>query len=236
MPIGARHVEFTARPGRGEELAAVLVEVGDALRATPGCDRWVVSRVEGAAELVVVDESWADREVMVAAAEASEDDERLPRVRALLDPAVPPRVQELAPVGGAGLLEAPAPGVTHRRLLDTEDQAAAHGFGSQGASRFATGDLELRRTGLALHTMPPGAVSAFAHRHANAEEVYVVLGGTGRLHADGEPIELRAHDAVRVAPTVERGFEAGPDGLEVLVAGPRCTGDGEVVPGWAPGA
>jgi hypothetical protein len=36
-------------------------------------------------------------------------------------------------------------------------------------------------------------------------------------------------DAIRVAPTVARAFEAGPDGLELLVFGPRHQGDGEVL-------
>jgi hypothetical protein len=40
--------------------------------------------------------------------------------------------------------------------------------------------------------------------------------------------DLDALDAVRVAPTVTRSFEAGPDGLELLAFGPRQEADGEV--------
>ena len=39
-------------------------------------------------------------------------------------------------------------------------------------------------------------------------------------------------DALRVAPTVTRAFEAGPDGLELLAFGPRHKGDGETIQGW----
>jgi len=36
-------------------------------------------------------------------------------------------------------------------------------------------------------------------------------------------------DAVRISPPVTRAFEAGPDGLELLVFGPRHQGDAEIV-------
>jgi hypothetical protein len=36
-------------------------------------------------------------------------------------------------------------------------------------------------------------------------------------------------DAVRVSPGVARSFDAGPEGLEVLIFGPRVEGDGETV-------
>ncbi|MEV4421835.1 cupin domain-containing protein [Patulibacter sp. NPDC049589] len=229
MPSAARHVEFTAQAGRGDDLAAVLVEVGESLRGTAGCDSWVVSRVPGEPERVVVDERWHDRAVMLASAEASKDDERLPRVMALLDPDRRPAMTELEPVGGAGLLPPPRPGVTLRSLLDSEDQAAAFGFGSQGESRFPGPDLGLERTGVALHRMPADARSAFGHVHANAEELYVVLAGSGRIRIGDEDRDLAPRDAVRVAPDVVRGFAAGPEGLEVLAVGPKCPKDGDVL-------
>jgi len=34
-----------------------------------------------------------------------------------------------------------------------------------------------------------------------------------------------------VSPGVTRAFEAGPDGLEVLIFGPHVQGDGELVDG-----
>ena len=36
-------------------------------------------------------------------------------------------------------------------------------------------------------------------------------------------------DAIRVAPTVARQFEAGDYGLELLAFGPRHDGDGELL-------
>ena len=46
------------------------------------------------------------------------------------------------------------------------------------------------------------------------------------------PAELDTLDAIRVAPEVTRAFEAGPQGLDLIVFGPRCDGDGEVLMGW----
>jgi mannose-6-phosphate isomerase-like protein (cupin superfamily) len=72
----------------------------------------------------------------------------------------------------------------------------------------------------------------FGHRHEEAEEVYVVLGGDGRIKLDDEIIEVGTLDAVRVAPGVIRAFEAGPGGIEVLAFGARHDGDGELIQDW----
>src|SRR3954454_2611531 len=118
---------------------------------------------------------------------------------------------------------------TKKNLGEVED--AAKGFGVEGGftARFATGDLEAKDTGLAHETLPPGERSPFAHRHDSAEEVYFVLSGSVRASLDGSIVELERLDALRVAPTVVRAFEAGDDGLEILVFGPRHQGDGELI-------
>lgn len=121
---------------------------------------------------------------------------------------------------------------THISVDSVEDAAAAHGFGEQGTARFATGDLDAERTGLAIHHLKPGRRQSFGHRHDEAEEVVYVIAGSGRVKLDDEIVELSERDAVRVAPTVARCFEAGDDGLEYLVFGPRHKGDGEILPGW----
>ena len=65
----------------------------------------------------------------------------------------------------------------------------------------------------------------FGHRHREQEEVYVIVGGSGRVKLDGEIVDVAERDVIRVAPRVMRAFEAGPDGLEVLcVGGPRPEG------------
>lgn len=121
---------------------------------------------------------------------------------------------------------------SHINLAEVEDSAAKFGYGETQESRFANSDLEVQRTGVSHHRVKPGRRQAFAHRHAEAEEVYVVLAGSGRVKLDDDVVELEPRDAVRVAPEVTRQFEAGPDGLELLAVGARHDDRGEMLPGW----
>jgi len=116
-----------------------------------------------------------------------------------------------------------------KNLRDVEDSAAKHGMSATQEARFPQGDLGAELTGMNYLIVKPGMREAFAHRHRDAEEIYVVLSGDGRVKLDDELVDLSALDAVRVGPGVTRAFEAGPDGLEVLVFGPRVEGDGEMV-------
>ncbi len=114
-------------------------------------------------------------------------------------------------------------------LLEVEDQAPGFGFSEVQEARFPWRDLEAESTGLGFHRVKPGRRQAFAHRHEEAEEIYVILSGSGRVKLDDELREVRAMDAIRVAPKVVRAFEAGSDGLELLAFGPRHEGDGEII-------
>jgi mannose-6-phosphate isomerase-like protein (cupin superfamily) len=121
---------------------------------------------------------------------------------------------------------------TRKKLTDVEDSAPKFGLSENQEARFANADLDVKDTGVSHLRLHPGKRSAFGHRHENAEEVYVVLAGSGRVKLDEEIIEIAAMDAIRVAPEVARAFEAGPEGMDVLAFGPRHEGDGEVLPGW----
>jgi mannose-6-phosphate isomerase-like protein (cupin superfamily) len=118
---------------------------------------------------------------------------------------------------------------TIKHLRDVEDSAPKFGFESTQEAHFAHGDLEAEDTGLSFHVVKPGCRQGFAHRHEAAEEVYVVVGGSGRIKLDDEIEEIKMLDAIRVAPKVARAFEAGPEGLELLAFGPRHEGDGEIL-------
>jgi quercetin dioxygenase-like cupin family protein len=119
---------------------------------------------------------------------------------------------------------------TIKNLRDVEDVAPRFGFDAVQEARFPKRALDAQATGLAYHVIKPGQRGG-AHRHEQAEEIYVVIGGSGRINLDGEAINLRPLDAVRVAPRVARAFEAGPEGLELLVFGPHHEGDGEILSG-----
>ena len=117
-----------------------------------------------------------------------------------------------------------------KNLREVHDVAPDAGFGEIQEARFARGDLDAETTGLAYHVLKPGKRQAFAHRHDEAEEIYVILSGAGRLKLDDEIVDVGPMDAVRVAPTVARAFEAVGDGpLEILVFGPHHDKDGEII-------
>jgi uncharacterized cupin superfamily protein len=121
---------------------------------------------------------------------------------------------------------------TKTNLSEVEDSAAAHGLSESQEARFPRERLGAEQTGFNYLTVKPGRREAFAHRHRTAEEIYVVLAGSGRVKLDDDLVDLAPLDAVRVAPGTTRSFEAGPDGLQVLVFGPRVEGDGELVDGF----
>jgi mannose-6-phosphate isomerase-like protein (cupin superfamily) len=120
-------------------------------------------------------------------------------------------------------------GYTVKNLRQVEDMAVGFGYSETQEARFPRDELEAEATGLAYHVVRPNKRQAFAHRHRNAEEINVVLSGGGRVRLDDEVVEIGPLDAIRIAPHVTRAFEAGPDGLELLVFGPHHAGDAEMV-------
>jgi mannose-6-phosphate isomerase-like protein (cupin superfamily) len=120
-------------------------------------------------------------------------------------------------------------GYTIKNLRDVEDMAAKSGFGDTGEAHFPREALNLQRTGFSHQRLRANKRQAFGHRHKEAEEVYVVMNGSGRVKLDDEFVELRPLDAIHVQPGTARGFEAGPDGLEYLAFGPRVAGDAEII-------
>ena len=121
------------------------------------------------------------------------------------------------------------PPFTKTSLTTVEDLAPPNGFGEHWEARVAREALGAQDTGVTLFRLRPGMRSPFTHRHRAAEEVYVVLRGSGRAKLDGELVDVGPLDAIRVAPQTARAFEAGPDGLELIAFGPRHAGDGEPV-------
>jgi mannose-6-phosphate isomerase-like protein (cupin superfamily) len=131
----------------------------------------------------------------------------------------------------------PVPGYTKVNLKsDVEDSATKFGYAPNLEARFAAGDLALEKSAVSYQRLAPGFRLPFGHSHDRQEELYVVLSGTGRLKLDDEIVEVGPLDAVRIAPEVTRGFEAGPDGVEILAFGAPNTGgpadDVKPAPGW----
>ena len=115
---------------------------------------------------------------------------------------------------------------THKNIREDPDDVGSNFDGAPDLEfRLATKALELEHSGLSYQRIPAGYRFPYGHTHHKQEELYVVVGGSGRMKLDDEVVELKRWDAVRVPPGTWRGYEAGPDGLEILVIGAPNLGD-----------
>src|SRR3954452_2871594 len=94
------------------------------------------------------------------------------------------------------------PPYTLKKLSEVEDSAPRFGFAEHQEARFAAADLEAEHTGVSFHRVKPGNRQAFAHKHEQAEEVYVVIAGSGRVELVGGIPGVRALDGLGVPPPV----------------------------------
>ena len=94
------HGYFKAQPGKGGELAAILLEAADALRANDACLLYVVSR-GGDEDTIWVSEAWTDREAHDASLRAPGVPETIARARPLI--AGMNSRAEFTPLGGKGV-------------------------------------------------------------------------------------------------------------------------------------
>jgi len=231
-----RYVKFTAQPDRGGEVAELLLRAADALRDTAGCELYVINRSAANPDEVWVTELWLSQEALDASLEQLRSEEgqaQIAQVMALLDPDRPPERIELEPLGGVGYV-AGGKGYTHLNLNDVDDMAPRFGFGEQGEARFANQPLGTVGTGVSHQRLRPGVRQAFGHRHQHVEEVVVVLRGGGRVKIDDEIRDVGPLDAIRFAPDSARAFEAGDEGLELLVFSARHPGDALIDPTFWP--
>ena len=97
---------------------------------------------------------------------------------------------------------------TLKKLTDLEDSAPKSGLDDVQEARFAKDALDTEDTGFSYLRVKAGQRQPFAYRHERAEEVYVVLAGSGRVKVDDEIVELQTLDAIRVAPAVTPKSEA----------------------------
>jgi uncharacterized cupin superfamily protein len=115
---------------------------------------------------------------------------------------------------------------------EVENSAERFGLAPDLEARFARRPLGLEGGGFSYQRLAPNVQGSTGHRHKSQEEVYVVLSGSGRVKLDDELRDLRQWDAIRVAAQTARGFEAGPDGLELLAIGFGESGDAEMIEGF----
>jgi mannose-6-phosphate isomerase-like protein (cupin superfamily) len=125
-------------------------------------------------------------------------------------------------------------GSTIRNIKEIDDAAAGFGLSPSLEARFGRDPLDCEQLGFSYQRLAPDFRMPFAHKHNVQEEVYVVVSGGGRVKIEDDVHDIGQWDAVRVAPGTMRAFEAGPDGMELLVVGAPKTppGDAETVQGW----
>ena len=122
---------------------------------------------------------------------------------------------------------------TLKNLKDVEDAAPGFGLSPELEARFAREPLELENMGISYQRLAPD-FRGFGHRHKTQEEIYVLISGSARARVEAEVVELKPFDALRVHKDTMRGFEAGPEGAELIAIGAPNTGpgDGDTVQGW----
>jgi mannose-6-phosphate isomerase-like protein (cupin superfamily) len=122
---------------------------------------------------------------------------------------------------------------TQVNLKEVEDQAPRFGLSPDLEARFARVALECEKIGVTYQRLGPIFRLPFGHNHKTQEEVYVLVGGSGRVKVEDEVVELEPWDALRVSREAMRSFEAGPDGAEFIVVGaPGGPGDANTTQGW----
>jgi mannose-6-phosphate isomerase-like protein (cupin superfamily) len=107
-------------------------------------------------------------------------------------------------------------------LKEVEDQAVNFGLSPDLEARFARVALDAELVGLTYQRLAPNFQVPWGHTHKTQEEVFVVIGGSMRVKVGDEVKELGPWDAIRVHKDTPRGFEAGPQGVEMLAIG--CPG------------
>ena len=99
-----RQVLFSAKPGRGETLARVMLDVAHALEGTAGCRLYAISRAVDDPDAIWVTELWESQQAIdasLAVLQSETGRARLGEVMALLTG--PPHRTDLQPLGGVGV-------------------------------------------------------------------------------------------------------------------------------------
>jgi mannose-6-phosphate isomerase-like protein (cupin superfamily) len=120
------------------------------------------------------------------------------------------------------------PDYTIVNLKEVEDQAPKFGYAPHLESRFARKPLGLEKSGISHFKVAPDFKVPFGHLHTEQEEIYLVVSGNAQVRLGDEVLDLKAWDAVRIAPGVMRGLAGGPDGAEVVAFGAPNTDNGDI--------
>ena len=101
-------------------------------------------------------------------------------------------------------------------------------------AHFAREALGLEKSGVTYFKLEPDFHPPFGHKHAQQEEIYVLISGSATVKVDDDEVELGPLDAIRLPPDATRALRSGPEGCELIAYGaPKTAGqDAEMLPGW----
>ncbi|MGD6817908.1 putative quinol monooxygenase [Metabacillus sp. 113a] len=92
---------LTAKEGKREELAAILLEAAESMKELPGCELYVVSLAEDERESVYIYEVWSNEEAHQASLGNEATKMLIKQARPII--ADMDRITTLKPLGGKGL-------------------------------------------------------------------------------------------------------------------------------------
>ena len=125
---------------------------------------------------------------------------------------------------------------TKLNLKDEVEDMAVGRMPAGIEAHFAKQALGLEKSGVTYFKLGPDFHPPFGHKHAEQEEIYVLISGSAIVRVEDEEVEMRALDAIRLAHDAARAVKAGPEGCELIAFGaPNPDGqDTEMIPGWWP--
>jgi mannose-6-phosphate isomerase-like protein (cupin superfamily) len=127
-------------------------------------------------------------------------------------------------------------GYTKVNLKNDVDDMAVGRMPPGIEAHFAKQALDCEKSGVTYYKLAPDFHPPFGHKHAEQEEIYIVISGSASLKVEDDVVELATLDAIRLAPDAMRALRAGPEGCELIAFGaPKLQEqDAEVAPGWWP--
>lgn len=127
-------------------------------------------------------------------------------------------------------------GYTKLNLRDDVEDMAVGRMPPGIEAHFAKQALDCEKSGVTYYKLGPDFHPPFGHRHAEQEEIYVIISGSAIVKVEDEEIEMGDLDAIRLAPGAARALRAGREGCELIAFGaPKPEGqDVEMLPGWWP--
>lgn len=79
---------------------------------------------------------------------------------------------------------------------------------ADGARQELHDTLGLTGAEISINVLLAGASVPFVHAHKQNEEIYAILEGEGSAVIDGESVNVKAGDWLRIAPSAKRRFSA----------------------------